>query len=112
MSGEPIAFFYVLESCLLSYGPIHFILAWNEHLIPLVVLRELNRRAPLAGQLYGSSLRFPYAALMAGSFVAMIPPMVFFLFSYRRFRDALSNVIPLNLPLAPIGSGFSELVAR
>ena len=85
----------MLGSCLLSYGLIHFILAWNEHLIPLVVLGGAEQQTlPLAlASLYSSSLRFPYAALMAGSFVAMIPPMVFFLFSYRRFRDALSNVI-------------------
>jgi len=85
----------MLGSCLLSYGLIHFILAWNEHLIPLVVLKgDAQQTLPLAlASLYGSSLRFPYAALMAGSFVAMIPPMCLFLLSYRRFRNALSQII-------------------
>lgn len=85
----------MLGSSLLSYGLIHFILAWNEHLIPMLILNSSEHQTlPLAlSSLYGSSLRFPFAVLMAGSFLAMIPTSLFFLISYRRFKNSLSNVM-------------------
>lgn len=85
----------LLGSSLLSYGLIHFILAWNEHLVPMLVLNTPDHQTlPLAlSSLYGSSLRFPYAVLMAGSFMAMIPTTIFFLISYRRFKNSLANVL-------------------
>ncbi len=85
----------MLGSSLLSYGLIHFILAWNEHLVPMLILNSPEHQTlPLAlSSLYGSSLRFPFAVLMAGSFLAMIPTSLFFLISYRRFKNSLSNVM-------------------
>lgn len=85
----------MLGSSLLSYGLIHFILAWNEHLVPMLILNTPEHQTlPLAlSSLYGSSLRFPYAVLMAGSFMAMIPTTLFFLVSYRRFKNSLANVL-------------------
>jgi ABC-type glycerol-3-phosphate transport system permease component len=85
----------MLGSSLLSYGLIHFILAWNEHLVPMLILNSPEHQTlPLAlSSLYGSSLRFPFAVLMAGSFLAMIPTSLFFLISYKRFKNSLSNVM-------------------
>jgi len=85
----------MLGSSLLSYGLIHFILAWNEHLVPMLILHAPeNQTLPLAlSSLYGSSLRFPFAVLMAGSFLALVPTTLFFLLSYRRFKNALSDVM-------------------
>ena len=85
----------MLGSSLLSYGLIHFILAWNEHLVPMLILNSPDHQTlPLAlSSLYGSSLRFPFAVLMAGSLLAMIPTSLFFLISYKRFKNSLSNVM-------------------
>jgi ABC-type glycerol-3-phosphate transport system permease component len=85
----------MLGSSLLSYGLIHFILAWNEHLVPMLILNAPEHQTlPLAlSSLYGSSLRFPFAVLMAGSLLAMIPTTLFFLVSYRRFKNSLSDVM-------------------
>lgn len=85
----------LISGALVSFGLIHFILAWHEHLIPLMVLSaEESQTLPLAlAKLYGSSLRFPYAVLMAGSVVAIIPPAVLFAIFYKKLRPSLSSVL-------------------
>jgi len=85
----------LVSSALLSFGLIQFILAWHEHLIPLLVLSSAEKQTlpiALAG-LYGSSLRFPYAVLMAASSLILLPTVVLFALLYRRFQSALSELL-------------------
>lgn len=85
----------LVSSALLSFGLIQFILAWHEHLIPLLVLSSADKQTlPLAlAGLYGSSLRFPYAVLMAASSLILLPTAVLFALLYRRFQTALSDLL-------------------
>lgn len=85
----------LMSSSLLSYGLIHFILAWHDHLVPLLVLdSRVNQTLPVAlASLYGSSMRFPYAVLMAGSTLTLIPTVLLFAVFYRRFKSALSELM-------------------
>ncbi len=84
-----------LKPALLSFALIHFILAWHEHLLPLLILSDQRQQTlPVAvASLYGSSLRYPYAALMAVSAISILPAAVFFGFGYRRFKTALAEVL-------------------
>ena len=83
------------NSALLTYALIHFILAWHEHLLPLLVLQTPDKLTlPLAlSSLYGSSLRYPKAVIMAASTLAVLPNLILFALCYRRARSALSEVI-------------------
>lgn len=85
----------ILVPALLSFALIHFILAWHEHLLPLLVLSDQSRETlPVAiSSLYGSSLRYPYAALMAASVISVVPTAVLFGWGFRRFKTALADVL-------------------
>lgn len=85
----------LIAPALVSFGLIHFILAWHQHIVPLMVLSsEENRTLPLAiASLYGSSLRFPYAALMVGSTIGLLPPVLLFALCYRHLKSALADLL-------------------
>lgn len=85
----------MVTSPLLSFGLVQFILAWHEHLIPMLVLSSQDKQTlPLAlAGLYGSSLRFPFAVLMAGSSLTLVPTIVLFCILYRRFKSSLSELL-------------------
>lgn len=85
----------LVRPALLSFFLIQFILNWHEHLIPLLVLNSPKQQTlPLAlAGLYGSSLRFPYAVLMAASTVAVLPTALFFGLMYKRCKSALAELL-------------------
>ena len=80
---------------LLSYGMIHFILAWHEHLVPMYVLTtESQQTLPLAlAKLYDVSQRTPQGVQMAASTFALIPTAVLFAVCYRKFKSSLSEML-------------------
>ena len=79
---------------LLSYGMIHFILAWHEHLIPMLVLSETNQTLPLAlAKLRDVSYRTPEGVQMAASTFAVIPTAVLFALCHRKFKSSLSDML-------------------
>ena len=80
---------------LLSYGMIHFILAWHEHLIPMLVLTtETKQTLPLAlAKLYDVSQRTPQGVQMAASTFAVIPTAVLFALFHRKFKSSLSDML-------------------
>ena len=80
---------------LLSYGIIHFILAWHEQLVPMLVLTtETKQTLPLAlAKLYDVSQRTPQGVQMAASTFAVIPTAVLFALCYRKFRSSLSDML-------------------
>ena len=82
-------------SPLLSFGFIQFVLAWHEHLIPLMVVQtEQNKTLPLAlASLYGSSMHQPYAVLMAASTLTLLPITILFILVQRRFRNSLAELL-------------------
>lgn len=80
---------------LLTYGLVHFVLAWHEHLIPLVMLTSQEKLTVSVGlaSLYGSNLGIPYAWLMIGSLLTLAPTALLYLFLQRQFRSALADLI-------------------
>ena len=80
---------------LLSYGMIHFILAWHEHLVPMYMLTtETQKTLPLAlTKLYDVSQSVSQGAQMAASTFALIPTAVLFAVCYRKFKSSLSEML-------------------
>ena len=97
-ASEPRVFLAVLPlvwPALLSYGMIHFILAWHEHLIPmLVLLSESKQTLPLAlAKLYDVSQHTPQGVQMAASTFAVIPTAVLFALCHRKFKSSLADLL-------------------
>lgn len=84
----------LVKPALIAYGLIHFILAWHEHLIPLVMLstpEHMTSGVALAS-LTGSHVRIPYGLIMAGSALTVIPTAALYLLVQRHFRSSLSEL--------------------
>jgi ABC-type glycerol-3-phosphate transport system permease component len=84
----------LMKPGLFAYGLIHFVFAWQEHLIPLVMLNsphQLTMGISLA-TLNGSSLHTPYNLLMAGSTLAVFPAFLVFVLLFRHLRTSLSEM--------------------
>ena len=84
----------LIKPALISYGLIHFILAWHEHLIPLVMLStpEHMTSGVALSSLYGSSLRIPYGLLMTGSALTVLPTALLYLLVQKHFKSSLSEL--------------------
>jgi multiple sugar transport system permease protein len=84
----------LVRPALLTYAFIHFVLAWHEHLVPLVMTGSADHKTvPLAlASLYASSGRFPYALLMAGSLIATFPGAAAYVLLRRHFHSALGEL--------------------
>ena len=83
----------LMHSALLTFGLIHFILSWHEHLIPLLILHE-HLTLPLAmSSLQSSGLRFPQAIIMCASTLTILPTALIFALLYRRTRSALAELM-------------------
>jgi multiple sugar transport system permease protein len=85
----------LVAPAVLTFGLIHFVLAWQEQLVPLVMLgTPAHKTVPLAlATLYGSNLRYPYAVLMAGCLLTTLPTAVAYLLLRRQFRSALGDLV-------------------
>ncbi|HEX2613764.1 MAG TPA: carbohydrate ABC transporter permease, partial [Fibrobacteria bacterium] len=84
----------LIRPAILAFALIQFTLCWQEHLIPLVMLftrGEMTVNLGLAS-LHAGSLRTPYAMLMAGCTLTLIPTTLFFALAYRHFRTALGSL--------------------
>ena len=84
----------LVRHTVLTFALIHFVLAWQDHLIPLVMLSSRSRlTVPIAlSSLYGGG-RVPYALLMVGALLTVIPPALFYVLVQRQFRTSLSRLI-------------------
>jgi ABC-type glycerol-3-phosphate transport system permease component len=84
----------LVRNAVLTFALIHFVLAWQDHLIPLVMLSSRDRlTVPIAlSSLYGGG-RVPYALLMVGALLTVIPPALFYLLVQRQFKTSLSRLI-------------------
>ncbi|MCM8542056.1 MAG: carbohydrate ABC transporter permease [Lentisphaeraceae bacterium] len=83
----------LLFSAFLCCFMIHFLVAWQMHLIPLQLLND-NQVLPVGlGALFSSSSRFNMAVIMCAGLFCILPSALIFFFSYKRFRSALSESI-------------------
>ena len=88
-----LAILPLVTPALVTYGLIHFILAWQEHLFPLILLSDENQTLPLGlAKLRDSSHRIPEAVAMAAASFTLLPVAVLFAVSYRKMRTALAEL--------------------
>jgi ABC-type glycerol-3-phosphate transport system permease component len=96
-AGEYRAFLSALplvKPALVAFALIQFVLCWQEHLIPLVMLSSQRRlTAPLAlASLNAGNLRVPYGLLLAGCTLTLLPTALFFMLAFRHLRSALGRL--------------------
>ena len=84
----------LISSALLSFALLDFIMSWNEHLLPLIVLQSPDKQTlPLAlSQLMGASLGEPLAVIMAGATFTILPTLTLFALLYRRIKSSLADL--------------------
>lgn len=84
----------LIKPALIAFALIQFILSWQEHLIPLVMISTENRfTAPMGlSSLNAGNFRVPYGILMAGCALTLIPTALLFIFTRRHFRSALKHL--------------------
>jgi ABC-type glycerol-3-phosphate transport system permease component len=97
-ASEPRVFLTLLpmvRSQVAAFGLVLFVLAWHEHLLPLMVLGAPEARTVPVGlaSLYGSATRLPYALLMVGGLLGVIPVALLFLALRRHLASALSELV-------------------
>ncbi|MFP6855374.1 MAG: carbohydrate ABC transporter permease [Opitutales bacterium] len=92
-SSELRIFFTLLPlvaPALVTYGLIHFILAWQEHLLPLLLLSDENQTLPIAlARLRDPSYRIPVNVSMAAATFIVLPVALLFAICHRQMRTAL-----------------------
>ena len=78
---------------LVTYGLLHFILSWQEHLLPLLLLDDENITLPIAlAKLRDSSHRIPEAVGMAAATLSLLPVVVLFGICFRKMKTALVHL--------------------
>jgi multiple sugar transport system permease protein len=85
----------LVAPAVLTFGLIHFVLAWQEQLIPLVMLGTTSNKTVPVGlaSLYGSNIRYPYGVLMAGCLLTTLPTAAAYGLLRRQFRSALGDLV-------------------
>ena len=83
----------LLFSAFICCFMIHFLIAWQMHLIPLQLLNE-NQLLPVGvSSLFSSSMRYNLAVIMCAGVFCILPTALFFMLTYKKFRSALSESI-------------------
>jgi multiple sugar transport system permease protein len=84
----------LISSALLSFALLDFIMSWNEHLLPLIVLQSPDKQTlPLAlSQLMGAGLGEPLAVIMAGATFTILPTLTLFALLYHRIKSSLAEL--------------------
>ena len=84
----------LVKPAIIAFALIQFVLSWQEHLIPLVMLSTTSHLTVTIGlsSLNAGNIRVPYGLLLAGCTLTLLPTAVFFALAYRHFRSALSSL--------------------
>lgn len=80
---------------MITVGVLAFLGSWNAYLLPLVILtgRDAPTTLPLGVTQFQGQNASDFAGIMAYTFLAMIPALVFFLMMERRIVDGLSGAV-------------------
>lgn len=74
---------------MLVLGLLSFISLWGDFLLPLLVLREPSLQT-ISVRLYNMTRNYPLNLFMAGSFIAMVPPLLAAVFLQRYMKGGLT----------------------
>lgn len=83
--------FPLLKPITFSYATIASIQVWNDFLMPLLILSD-NHKKPITLAIYGfvNEHGADYGAIYASLIIAMIPPILFFLFSQKYLYSGIT----------------------
>ena len=88
--GTFFTFLPLVGPALVTYFFLPFILSWQEHLLPLLLLDDGSLTLPIAlAKLKDSSHRIPESVGMAAAVLSLFPILVFFGLCYRKMKTAL-----------------------
>jgi multiple sugar transport system permease protein len=76
-------------SIMLILGLLSFISLWGDFLLPLLVLRDPSLQT-ISVRLYNMTRNYPLNLFMAGSFIAMVPPLLAAVFLQRYMKGGLT----------------------
>jgi multiple sugar transport system permease protein len=76
-------------SIMLVLGLLSFISLWGDFLLPLLVLRDPTMQT-ISVRLYNLTRNYPINLHMAGSFIAMLPPLIAAIFLQRYMKGGLT----------------------
>jgi cellobiose transport system permease protein len=80
----------LITPALVTFCFLHFILSWQEHLLPLLMLDDENLTLPIAlAKLRDSSHRIPESVGMAAATLSLIPVVLLFGLCFRKMKTAL-----------------------
>lgn len=83
----------LFSPALVTFFILHFVLSWQEHLLPLLLLDDDNITLPLAlTKLRDSSYRIPVSVTMAAATLSIFPILVVFAVCFGRMKTALREV--------------------
>lgn len=96
-AGEARLFLLALpwvRPSLIAYGLLHFMLAWQEHLLAVVLLFSPQNMlvSPALASLLGGGARLPYGVMMAGATLTVLPVALLFFALRKPFRTALARL--------------------
>jgi ABC-type glycerol-3-phosphate transport system permease component len=85
----------LVRSQVVAFGFVLFVLAWHDHLLPLMVLGPAEVKTVPVGlaSLYGSATRLPYALLMVGGLFSVLPAALLLFGVRRHLASALSELV-------------------
>ena len=84
----------LVKPALIAFALIQFVLCWQEHLLPLVMLSSAGKLTATIGlsSLNAGNFRLPYGILMAGCVLTVIPTALLFAITRRHFRSSLDRL--------------------
>jgi len=84
----------LVKPALIAFALIQFVLCWQEHLVPLIMLSTQTHLTVTVGlsSLNAGSMRVPYGLLLAGCTLTVVPTALFFALVHRQFQSALSRL--------------------
>ena len=78
---------------LITFFFLHFVLSYQEHLLPLLLLNDQNMTLPLAlAKLKDSSHRIPESVGMVVATLSLIPVLGLFVLVFSKMKTALKEV--------------------
>tara|TARA_B100001093_G_scaffold81410_1_gene72825 strand:+ start:4503 stop:5309 length:807 start_codon:yes stop_codon:yes gene_type:complete len=78
---------------LVTFFILHFVLSWQEHLLPLLLLDDESITLPLAiTKLQDSSYRIPLSVTMAAATLSILPMLLAFGIFFGKMKTALREV--------------------
>jgi multiple sugar transport system permease protein len=85
----------LMNNAVLTYGFLHFILCWQRHLMPMIMIHSEEKMTLTVAlsMLSSRNLNIHYAVLMSGSLFLVIPVAMIYVIFQKNFKSALTDLM-------------------